>query len=792
MINKIVCNAEDLIAIADAVRASNGSTNTYNVPELSAAAVNAIGTGGAGVSIDDTLTVSGAAADAKVVGDRVAALAEEMAKSVNGFSPDKNGAVTIKYDTISERAYRHNTLSKYPKEIKVYDNDTYANAPYVFLGRNYWPAVEYVNGAYDRHGMSFKTDKHNITVSGTATSGSSYRLQSDDGDYWDISDIFNVGEKYDLYVFAAASEYASPFCKVEIYDANKTRLVFKQTNIAAGSIFGKAGTLTIPEGAKYAMFHVAYTNGQTYDNMLFPVLVKADVTVINDQAFTGGVVDVATEDETPELCTAPYESTVQYQLALKEYIDAKSSTVDFDMAEIEKTMSFVSPEMFGAYADGLHDDTAAVQACIDYAIEHGKKVIGGGSYITSEPIRFTANYFSVDLNEILYSGTDAAFIINGSYNTIRISRIRANSGTGFRLNSDIASSYSNMYIGWIASAKNCIEYIGTSKSIVGNSLTFGYIVAGSNYYCVYHTPETSLPDGNFHNNNNFIGGRLLGGKWGVYGAKGTDSYITCQFEDVANALLMDGVGTCRVISPRYAEVAFSAIDKTQTGYPARDGYGVVFSLKSPYEKYPYEMSKTTAVELLATGGQLMPVNVDVSAAPIEFYHDDGTSEPVGKEYPGLSIVRAKLYSRNTNLLANEFMTFGRHILIREPAFKYTKHVAVSDNGYAGDYRETDKDDEFYIYDRFIIDESGCDYKLPPSYDLIAFDKFIVEQKEGTSCIFRDWRGTVIFDGANYGAGTYEVQAGFKDVDYDYYDNRNQVWTIRRIANDVVATMPQAT
>lgn len=74
MINKIVCNAEDLTAIADAVRASSGSTNTYNVPELSAAAVNAIGTGGVGVSIDDTLTVSGAAADAKATGDRFAEL----------------------------------------------------------------------------------------------------------------------------------------------------------------------------------------------------------------------------------------------------------------------------------------------------------------------------------------------------------------------------------------------------------------------------------------------------------------------------------------------------------------------------------------------------------------------------------------------------------------------------------------------------------------------------------------------------------------------------------------------
>lgn len=731
--------------------------------------------------------------DGQQYDERFDRLSEEKVSSVNGFLPDENGAVTIKYDATSERAYRHDGLSEYPKGIAVFSDDRYANNPHIFLGKNYWPATEYVDGAYDRYGMSLQTDKHNITISGTATTGTSYILVDEDREnYWDIAGLFAVDEKFNIHVFGSASEYASPFVKCQIFDASKTRIAFVQTQIAAGGNYAKSGTLTIPEGARYVRFEVAFNNGVTYNNTFFPVMVKTDATIINTQTFTDGVVNIVTENETVELCTAPYESTVQYQLALKEYIDAKSSTIDFDMAEIEKTMSFVSPEMFGAYADGLHDDTAAVQACIDYAIENSKKVIGGGSYITSAPIRFTADYFSVDLNEILYSGADAAFVANGSYNTIRVSRIRANNGTGFRLNSDIASSYSNMYIGWIASAKNCIEYIGTSKSIVGNSLTFGYLFAGSDFYCIYHTPETILPDGNFHNNNNFIGGRLLGGKWGVYGAKGTDTYITCQFEDVANAILMDGTGTCRVISPRYAEVAQSAIDNTQTGYPVRAGYGVVFAIQSPYEEYPYERSKVTAVEILATGGQLMPANVDVSEAPVEFFHDDGTSEPVSKEYPGLSIVRTKLYSRNTNLLANEFMTFGRHIIIKEPAFKLTKHVTTADAGYAGDYRETDKDDEFYIYDRFIIDGSGCDYKLPPSYDLIAFDKFIVEQPEGTSCIFRDWRGTIIFDGAQYGAGTYEVQAGFVDgVDYDYYDNRYQAWTIRRISNDVVATVPPA-
>lgn len=46
MAEKIICDVEDLVAIADAVRASNGSAEVYNMPELSAAAVSAIGSGG--------------------------------------------------------------------------------------------------------------------------------------------------------------------------------------------------------------------------------------------------------------------------------------------------------------------------------------------------------------------------------------------------------------------------------------------------------------------------------------------------------------------------------------------------------------------------------------------------------------------------------------------------------------------------------------------------------------------------------------------------------------------------
>lgn len=46
MSEKIICDKSDLVAIADTVREKNGSSETFSVPELSAAAVQAIQTGG--------------------------------------------------------------------------------------------------------------------------------------------------------------------------------------------------------------------------------------------------------------------------------------------------------------------------------------------------------------------------------------------------------------------------------------------------------------------------------------------------------------------------------------------------------------------------------------------------------------------------------------------------------------------------------------------------------------------------------------------------------------------------
>lgn len=700
----------------------------------------------------------------------------QRVKSVNGFEPDEDGAVQIRYVADTDEAYEHEGLLNGLKKITIYENDDYTNNPQVIFGKNYYPVMENVSTW-----VKILNDNHNITVTGTHTASLTLGLKplGSDDEFIPIPEDFVSGEKLTLCVYGKATDGDFPNVKVEMYDIDKKLITQLTAKILSGETFATRADFSIPKNIAYIRYSLTVYANMAYNHTFYPVLIKSN-TQVENVTFVDGEATLETDNATTEICTAPYKSIINCDFDLKKYIDRKSGQTK---EENPFKGSILTPEMFGAYADGLHDDTEAVQNCINYAIEKNTKVIGGGEYIISEPIRITANNWSMDLHTIRYSGSDAAIIFNGSRNSIRISAIYAETGVGLRLNSDINSVYNNFYIGYVnSSASNCIEYIATTNNLICNTMTFGYLKAGKDANCIHIGNDYGMDV--FLNNNNFIGGKLCGGKWGVYGAKGADTYMTCMFEDVDNCILMNGLGECRVISPRYAEVKMHTDESN----------GIVFAIESPEERLKYEITKIQQVIIEAHGGYVSPFNVDLRKSAIEVYKEDGSIQPISKSYPGACMVKCELTKEeNTHSIAKEFMTFGRHILIKEPTHNLVKRVTVNETGYTGSYWDTGIEDEFDIYSRFIIEASGCDYTLPPSYDEIAFNKFIVEQTDGTSCTFRDWRGTIIFDGAQYGAGIYEVQATIKNgVYYDYYDNRNQVWEIRRMSDySLVDTMPHA-
>ena len=714
----------------------------------------------------------------------------EYVKSVNGFKPNEDGTVTIEYETTSERTYRHEELSGNPHAVTVFADERYTNNPFIFLGKNYWPAATYTDLGFNKFGLTYKTDGHNISVNGTATTGSSFSLLDDDSSYkWKLPEDIAVGDVLKIYLFGEVSEKNSPFCKVELYNESGSRIDYTQTRINAGKTYATSGLLTIPESVSYVMFKVSFNTGDTFENTIFPVLVKSNTPIINDVQFTDGYVEVDIDSEVFDICTAPYASIAKYMLNPKAYIDDKIGKVNFDMSMVDNRMSFVSPEMFGAYGDYQHDDTVAIQSCIDYAITNKIKMIGGKMYKTSSPLVIIGDNVDINILLISYSGVGCAVIVNGSYNNISIGTIYAGSGAGFRLNSDINSSFSQYYVGRVFSKENCIEYIVTQSDIVGNRLTFSDLYStGAN--CIYQSPQSTIATGGkWNGNNNFIGGRLVKGEWGVYNAHGEDSYITCQFEGVKNGIRMMGVGNCRVIAPRYTELIYEAFDRTVEGYPLIDGQGVFLKYVRPVSVWQDSDTKRTQIEIAPSGGYIFPVNIDLSDMPIENTYADGRVGKINKDSTEVHTINIHLVSRTGWDIANSFLIFGKHILVKYPTFRRTLRVTENNGGYGRNYNET-SEEQFKIYSKFVIDENGCDYTLPPSYDIIAFDKFEIEQPEGCYAVFRDWRGTVIFDGAKYGVGSYELQAYRRDNDdWDDYDNRNQMWVIRKITDSIVDTMP---
>lgn len=85
---------------------------------------------------------------------------------------------------------------------------------------------------------------------------------------------------------------------------------------------------------------------------------------------------------------------------------------------INDIISHVTPEAFGAVGDGIHDDTAAIQAAINAATNNGSKVsLGGKSYLISSTISVTCPINGLSPNETFINpnGSFPALDIRGTW-----------------------------------------------------------------------------------------------------------------------------------------------------------------------------------------------------------------------------------------------------------------------------------------------------------------------------------------------------------------------------------------
>ena len=204
---------------------------------------------------------------------------------------------------------------------------------------------------------------------------------------------------------------------------------------------------------------------------------------------------------------------------------------------------YATPQMYGAKADGITDDTEAIQ----HAIDSGKAVyLSAGTYFISEPLVIDGKHFwnfhGGDAT-IRYAGEEYAIRVLMVENCgIEVGRIISPNGGGIEFYSDGAESWSqyvSLSFNWIECKTDCIhiEVSGDGWSNE-NQVYGGRFTSGQNGVNIHHTGE------------NYTNG------WKFY---------NCGIEGVTNGFLFDAgqgyIHSIVIIAPRYEE-SYETVLKT--------------------------------------------------------------------------------------------------------------------------------------------------------------------------------------------------------------------------------------
>lgn len=204
----------------------------------------------------------------------------------------------------------------------------------------------------------------------------------------------------------------------------------------------------------------------------------------------------------------------------------------------------ITPEMFGAVGDGVHDDTEAIKSLLVYTKENKRNIFGSGYYLISTPITFEGFIdCNIEIDRILYTGSDNAIIItNCSRVNFKFISITARNGS-------------------------CLKYFSDSNKdnpVLYTRLSFNILTAKEK--CIFM--EIGDDDG-YLNENILLGGWLNGGTCGIYADAKKRQEIQFKaynigFEGVTTGIYLNGTSSCCFVNPRYAEYTDKVLLQTES------------------------------------------------------------------------------------------------------------------------------------------------------------------------------------------------------------------------------------
>ena len=645
----------------------------------------------------------------------------------------------------------------------IYSETAFGNARYA-NGLNYMPVVSYDN--IDNDIEISVVDRTIIIDGGTpSASGSMYAI---DNDLPVQIPAGNYKVYFEVDSGSSTINYAQNIT-IRAYYADSTQADLLVQAVGAQNV---TASVTVAKPINKLRFTVNYTWKNTYDNhRIWVGLYSADTTFtdLGDPVVQGETTEATVNTyNTPSVVdTVQHKCNCTYVVDTKQYVDNHTQSTDF---------IFYRPEDYGAKGDGVTDDYAALQACINdaqsVADSKAHAIRGYGTYRIGTGLVFDAHSLDVYLNKILYTGGGVAITMSAQTSNFVFETITSqgsNTASGIRCYQSTTSTFAHNRVqcAYILALGNTVEFMCDNEVAVHSMMynTFYFQHQSSLYGNIVYVDAESTAENSFYGKHvsaqngylvyytdNALYGKILMHNYCLESAlangtnKATLQYHNCRFDE------MLGLRTT-----------------------SEESKGYVYKY---YHCFPYGITNNTntAVNLTsvsvadayswADGLALVAQNIANGLSTSESWG----ILPGARQEPYAKIERCYIVA-NGNMTtgggARKIQSGTMYVYCNNIAYKpdYDVYKKVTNDMTIQLSSETD-----WYYETpttFYIMQDNVTIKLDASYCCIAINEFTVIQPEGKTAIIKDKFGNTIFDGANYGPGTYKFKCRF--VPYEYGD-----------------------
>ena len=459
-----------------------------------------------------------------------------------------------------------------------------------------------------------------------------------------------------------------------------------------------------------------------------------------------------------------------------------------------KSNPIVTPEMFGAVGDGIKDDTVAVQACIDHAIQNKCVAIGKSEYHVTSKISIYGNYGYFIFNKITtWDINDYVLDVSGFGNKVYITYLANSTGKGLRLFSlyELDTMYNYIDIRRVDTKFDCITLVaddseGDAPYLSYNTLNLGN-VRSSNGNCIV---------GGTHQSENVVYNAKIRcpNGWGFYCTSSLRVY-SASFEGDVYGGIYKPKG-CSFYGCRHIEMTDKII-KRATGSTTVTG-GTLIKFVDHDGSTTYDAQERIPYQAIDTSDLLDVTDPHIDDDP------DTPWRPSHKRFHTCvdkSIIKCPVgyghfNSPNGGFLIGDYMEVFAGKKICKPAMNCTWTITDPDYDMRDVIDDTDTTHNLVYATRFIIRATDCVIHLASSYCCQGYNEFIVEQTDSTKlCTIYNSYDDVnpIFDGESLGVGVYRLKC---ECDFSatmnvlpndwaytttFYTGYNDKWTVERIS-----------